>query len=721
MAKKDVIFKTRSGEYEYKVTGSLTDLEDGLIEVRFRYNKKMVEEIKAFEGARWKPDAKCWTIKNTPRNHFQLEYLLGNDPYAWYDQPLKTVTTDRPAMSQQLQMASQGLTYHRVILGAEMGTGKTMAAILIMELSGYTDWWYVAPKSALRSVQLEFEKWGSKVKPKLLTYEALRKVMDNWPKDKKAPHGVIFDEASRAKNPTAQRSQACYELAMGIGLDWGNEGFVIEMSGTPAPKSPADWWMLCEIACPGFIREGTYEKFKRRLGVIVMKDSIDGGVYPQHVTWRDDESKCLICGMLVDDPMHDMTAFAAVSDTDPHHHYVKGVNEVSLLYERMKGLVGIWFKKDCLDLPEKRYEVIDCKPTSSILRAASIITAKSSTVVGAMTLLRELSDGFQYEEEQSGVVTCSLCKGTLEIDSPIHRDGTPNQYRGIKLDDIGDNDGTIIIQVTEENEERLQELYPVEMQDAIIGCSITPVIDEDEESAIKDLERAADEAYRVAGELRRSGITATQVKAGEYVSGKIPCPKCGGSGVTAAYKRTVVNVACPKDDVVRELLDRYDDVGRTVFYGGFSGSVDRLVNICRDAGWETIKVDGRGWSCSLNRFMSELDMLRRFQDGTSEEIPRLAFIGQPSAAGMGLTLTASPMICYYSNDFNAESRIQSEDRIHRAGMDVNRGATIYDICHLPTDYKVLNNLQKKRVLQAMSMGEILEALSHVDPSGARKL
>ena len=86
--------------------------------------------------------------------------------------------------------------------------------------------------------------------------------------------------------------------------------------------------------------------------------------------------------------------------------------------------------------------------------------------------------------------------------------------------------------------------------------------------------------------------------------------------------------------------------------------------------------------------------------------PRLAFIGHPGSAGMGLTLTASPAILYYSNDFNAESRIQSEDRIHRLGMDTNKGATIIDIFNLPTDEYVLDNLNKKRDLQSMTMGEL---------------
>lgn len=70
---------------------------------------------------------------------------------------------------------------------------------------------------------------------------------------------------------------------------------------------------------------------------------------------------------------------------------------------------------------------------------------------------------------------------------------------------------------------------------------------------------------------------------------------------------------------------------------------------------------------------------------------------------MGLTLTASKFICYYSNDYNAESRQQSEDRIHRAGMDTNVAPTIIDLIHLPTDLMVLENLRNKKDLQHMTL------------------
>ena len=51
----------------------------------------------------------------------------------------------------------------------------------------------------------------------------------------------------------------------------------------------------------------------------------------------------------------------------------------------------------------------------------------------------------------------------------------------------------------------------------------------------------------------------------------------------------------------------------------------------------------------------------RFQNDEGRKF----FVGNAQTAGRGLTLTAATNVIYYSNDFNLETRIQSEDRCHR--------------------------------------------------------
>jgi hypothetical protein len=589
------------------------DFSGPRIYIQMPYNKKLLEEIKAMDGAKWhgydepKP-RKVWSVKNSGRNRFQIAYLEGKDPYANYDKELIQFESNRPLYDHQREMASHCLTYHYVILAAEMGTGKTLAAIEAMEHSGIKDWWYIAPASVLRAIDLELFKWESKIRPKLYTYEALVKLVGQWRDGDKAPQGVIFDESSRVKTPTAKRTQAALHLAESIREDWGDAGYVILMSGSPAPKSPVDWWSQCEITCPGFIKEGNVFKFKQRLGLIVNKQNmITGGMYPHLITWKDDENKCDICGKYKDD--HDPMIIM-------DHTFKPSKNEVSYLYERMKGLVNVKFKKDCLDLPDKIYKKITLTPSKDTLQLANLIKTKSTRAIEALTMLRELSDGFQYIDTPDGETECQKCEGK----------GKCTEYS-----------------TDEENPNSLP----------------TPF--------------------------------------------ETICDNCGGSGKVTRYKREARQIETPKEQALIDLLEDHEDARRIVIYAGFTGSIDRCYNICSSQGWKIIRVDGRGW------YHPEItgNPLIEFQAACSEKYDgdKIAFVGHPESGGMGLTLTASPSIVYYSNDFKAENRIQSEDRIHRLGT---KGATIIDLIHLPTDELVLENLRKKRELQALSMGQLRE-------------
>lgn len=645
--------KLRYGKYRYKAKMLR---HEGRYYFHFKFNRGLMGEIKAMEKAQYHGFAeapnrdvvkrhfntdKIWSVADTPRNRFQLAYLQGENPYEEYDKPIESFDPTRPLYTHQVDMSSFMLTRRKCLIAGEMGTGKTLAAIEVMERSGSSDWWYIAPRSALKAVEREMRKWDSKVIPKFMTYEGLVKEMKLWEDGQKAPFGAIFDESSKAKNQRSQRSQACLALANGIREDHPN-GFVILMSGSPAPKSPVDWWHQCEIACPGFLREGTPEKFRLRLGLFEERESFAGGVFMQHVTWLDDEAKCGICGNFENDPAHDVE-IAMVSGAN-YHPFQKSDNEVEKLYNRMDGLVMVKFKKDCLELPEKVYRTIYCKPMPKTLRSASLIKKKATTAVSALTLLRELSDGFQYEDIVDGKTKCPRCNGDKQVYDWIPKDGIDEDE--IEMSSLRDEEGVII-------PEKMEEYF---------------------------------------------------------VNTKIDCPTCDAAGEVDKIVRSIKEVECPKDQVLKDLLDEHADVGRIVIFAGFAGSVDRCTSTTLQAGWSVLRVDGRGWKfIHPTQGVQDVDHLEVFQEKLVE-YPKVAFIGQPGAAGMGLTLTAAPTIVYFSNDFNAESRIQSEDRIHRPGMDTNRGATIIDLIHLPTDQLVLENLQKKRKLQDLTLGLVETAL-----------
>lgn len=644
--------KLKAGSRMYPVQ---IDKVGDRLELSYGYNPELTAEVKAMQGAKYHgylpgDGRKIWSINDSQRNHFQLGYLAHPgasdplNPYHRYLKPLVPFQSTRNLYAHQNHLASHGLTRHYCEFGAEMGTGKTLAAFEVIDHGGAYFWIYVAPKSAMVSAQREYKKWKPKVEPLWVTYDGLKKMMGEWKEGRPAPEGVIFDESSRVKTPTAQRSQACQYLADAIRNEHADKGFVILMSGSPAPKSPLDWWNQCEIACPGYIKEGTPEKFKKRLSLVKYKELFaGGGSYPELITWFDDEKKCKHCGLMEDDPIH-LQGVDVFSGEDCHT-FENSVNEVAHLYKRLSGLVMIKFKKDCLDLPDKVYRVVYVKPTRSILNAASAITAKSTTTISALTLLRELSDGFQYVETPTGVEGCPQCHGTLKTTVLVE-------------------DGYVPTQIEYEK-----------------GCHVTW---EEDEIVLGD-----------------PLILTEQVQ---------DCTYCDLKGHVPTYTRAATEVPCPKEEALLEILDEHEDIGRIVIYGGFTGSVDRCCGICIKAGWTVIRVDGRGWDSTL--LGKPDDLLSIFQD-KRDLYAKVAFIGQPGAAGMGLTLTASPTIVYYSNDFNGESRTQSEDRIHRIGMDVNRGATIIDIVHLPSDKVVLTSLQKKRKLEHMTMGEMRSAFSDV--------
>ena len=71
------------------------------------------------------------------------------------------------------------------------------------------------------------------------------------------------------------------------------------------------------------------------------------------------------------------------------------------------------------------------------------------------------------------------------------------------------------------------------------------------------------------------------------------------------------------------------------------------------------------------------------------------FIGNPQSGGTGLTLTAADYAIYYSNSFDLEQRMQSEDRCHRIGTKNN--ITYIDIeARKTVDSKIIQALREKK-------------------------
>jgi len=647
--------KFKAGRYYIPVT---LDYQGDRIYVYFPYNKTLLGEVKAMEGRKWhgfdKPPKKCWSIANTARNAFQLAYLQGKNPYAIYDVEPEYVETTRPLYEHQKELVAHGLTTHYCIWACEMGTGKTLAAIELAEKAISDgqggDVWYIGPRSGIKAVSREFVKWDAQFEPEMFTYEGLVKQIKNWIPGTKAPRVVIFDESSKIKTPTAQRSKAALWLANGVRNDWQEDGFVVLMSGTPAPKSPADWWHQCEVACPGFLKEGHVNQFKKGLCLIEERESVQGATYPHLVTWLDDERKCLKCGEFEDHRNHQvlLELIPGLPEPNPkYHNYQKSVNEVERLYRRMKGLVVVKFSKDCLDLPEIRYEEILVRPSAEILRTAKLIKKHSPRAVTALTLLRELSDGFQYYDEKIGLRVCDTCNGQGEYMQKRLKDGRNSSM--MNTADLTEDDF----------------IEAVDMCPHCHGSGELPVT----KRSSKDVKSPKDDEFR--------RLLEEHEDIGRFI-------------VWGGFTQTIDRLTRMANEEGWDVL-QVDGRGYNVFRADTTPFDDtNLVDTMLDA----------------------MDASHPKRTDLLKEFGKVCFVGHPQAGGMALTLTASPTELFYSNSFSGEARMQAEKRFHRAGMDQSRGVRVIDLIHLPTDKLILENLKQKRKLQDISMGELEEAFSH---------
>lgn len=80
------------------------------------------------------------------------------------------------------------------------------------------------------------------------------------------------------------------------------------------------------------------------------------------------------------------------------------------------------------------------------------------------------------------------------------------------------------------------------------------------------------------------------------------------------------------------------------------------------------------------------------------------FVGQPKTGGYGITLTAANTVIYYSNSYDLEIRLQSEDRAHRIGQ--KNKVTYIDLVSPQTiDEKILKALRGKIDLAGKVLGE----------------
>ena len=94
-------------------------------------------------------------------------------------------------------------------------------------------------------------------------------------------------------------------------------------------------------------------------------------------------------------------------------------------------------------------------------------------------------------------------------------------------------------------------------------------------------------------------------------------------------------------------------------------------------------------------------IIKQFQNPDS---PLRFFVGNTQTGGYGITLTEAQNVIYYSNNFDLEKRLQSEDRAHRIGQKNN--VTYVDLVAKDTvDEKIVTALRNKLDLAQEVLGD----------------
>ena len=139
---------------------------------------------------------------------------------------------------------------------------------------------------------------------------------------------------------------------------------------------------------------------------------------------------------------------------------------------------------------------------------------------------------------------------------------------------------------------------------------------------------------------------------------------------------------------IKELEAVVEEIdGKAIIWANFTHDIESIVELLTNMYGEDSVVSYYGATSTDQRDYA----MSSFQNPDS---PVRFFVGQPRTGGYGLTLTQASTVIYYSNSYDLEVRLQSEDRAHRIGQ-VNKVTYIDIIAEKTVDEKVLQALRSK--------------------------
>ena len=153
-------------------------------------------------------------------------------------------------LTQQQQAAIEHLNEWRVgALFMEPGTGKTRAAMTLINSSPATDCFWVGPLRTFPAVQAEMAKWGGMKMPTscwgvetIGQSDRIYMNLVNEVERSRVPF-IIVDESLKIKNADAKRTRRLLELSKRA--EWK-----LVLNGTPVSKNLLDMWSQMEFLSP---------------------------------------------------------------------------------------------------------------------------------------------------------------------------------------------------------------------------------------------------------------------------------------------------------------------------------------------------------------------------------------------------------------------------------------------------------------------------------------
>ena len=154
-----------------------------------------------------------------------------------------------------------------------------------------------------------------------------------------------------------------------------------------------------------------------------------------------------------------------------------------------------------------------------------------------------------------------------------------------------------------------------------------------------------------------------------------------------------------KSNRINELMNVLEEVeGKAIIWANYQKDMFEIKKAIEKEYGEGSVVDYYGLTPQEDRQPN----IKRFQEDPECRF----FVGTPQTGGYGITLTQANTVVYYSNGYDLEKRLQSEDRAHRIGQ--KKSVTYVDLIADDTvDEKIVKALRKKINIASEVLGEEL--------------